>query len=342
MPLQLRDATADAGVFPHCSPARAIDNAVTPRTSARMSETQRQRDLDTYRIVDSLPEAAYDDIVRLAARLCDAPVASISLIDRDRQWFKSRLGMESAETARSIAFCDHAIRRPDLLLEVPDATEDARFAGNPEVTGGLGIRFYAGMPLVTPHGAAVGTVCVLDRRPRQLDDAQREALASLARITMNLLESRRQLLEAQRAALLQPPSADGCYSVVIVELQGYAAIVRQRGHRVVENSLQQCANALGRLLDPGDAFNRVGGGPEFVLVLQGAVSNERLQSIERVANATAVALGTGVVAAAAASTDGDEHLLAVFDRADAALSLRKTERVHRLHPGSDRGALAHH
>ena len=299
-----------------------------------MSEAQRQRDLDTYRIVDSLPEAVYDDVVRLAAQLCEAPVAAISLVDRDRQWFKSRQGMESIETSRSVAFCDHAIRVPDRLCEVPDATLDERFRANPEVTGGLGVRFYAGMPLVTPHGTAVGTVCVIDHAPRRLGDAQRDALASLARITMNLLESRRQLLEAHRAAALQRPAApdgEGRYSILIVEMQAYAAIVRQRGARVVEAALHQCAGALGRLLKPGEAINRVDGGPEFVLMLDGALPDDRLQAIERVANATAVALGTGVVAAAATSTGADENPLAVFDRADEALSLRKTERVQRHH-----------
>ena len=298
-----------------------------------MPERQRQRDLDTYRIVDSLPEAAYDDIVRLAARICDAPIATMSLIDRDRQWFKSRIGIESMQTSRDVAFCDHAVREPQLLLEVPDATQDPRFRDNPDVTGGLGIRFYAGMPLVTPHGTAVGTVCVIDRRPRELDDGQREALAALARVTMNLLEARRQLLDAERTATLHPPAeaapvvALPRYSVVIVELQGYSRVVSQRGHRIVEQTLQQCSHALERLLASGEALNRVSGAPEFVLTLNGEVDADRLQAIERIANASATMLGTDAVAASATSTSPTENPLAVFGRADEALTHRKTQRI---------------
>ncbi|WP_187770772.1 GAF domain-containing protein [Cognatilysobacter lacus] len=297
-----------------------------------MSEHQRQRDLDTYRIVDSLPEAAYDDIVRLASRLCDAPIASISLVDRDRQWFKARIGLATEQTSRDIAFCDHAVREPELLFEVPDTAADERFADNPLVTGSTGLRFYAGMPLVTPNGTAVGTVCVMDRAPRQLDDAQREALASLARITMNLLESRRQLLDARREVALDTPpeaaSTAACYSLVIVEIQSYAAVVQQRGHRIVENALQQCEHALERILQPGESLNRVSGAQEFVLTLEGEVPAERLRQIEQLADATASALGVHAVAAAATSGSATESPLAVFERADEELTRRKNARIN--------------
>ncbi|HZX81540.1 MAG TPA: GAF domain-containing protein [Lysobacter sp.] len=296
-----------------------------------MSEIQRQRDLDTYRIVDSLPEAAYDDLVRLAARLCDAPVATLSLIDRDRQWFKSRIGIESMQTPRELAFCDHAIREPQLLMEVTDASRDPRFRDHPDVTGGLGIRFYAGMPLVTPNGTAVGTVCVIDHAPRTLDDAQREALASLARIAMNLLESRRQLLDAQRAAAIHAvPAAHGeaapasRYSVAILQLQDYAATVRRHEHRQVEQALLQCEHALERLLGAGESLSRLAGGPEFVLTLEGDATAARMEAIERVGQAAAGALGTTALAAAAGSRSGTENPLAVFERADEALTLRKS------------------
>src|SRR5579871_2985132 len=145
-----------------------------------MDEAQRQRELDRYRVVDSLPDEAYDDIVCLAAAVCGTPTALISMIDRGRQWFKARNGFDRPETRRDEAFCDHAIRAPQQLFEVRDATADARFAANPLVTATNGVRFYAGMPLVTPAGAAIGTVCVLDRVPRALDDAQRASLSALA------------------------------------------------------------------------------------------------------------------------------------------------------------------
>lgn len=143
-------------------------------------EFTRQRELDAYRIVDTLPQAAYDDIVRLAAHLCGAPVALVSLLDRERQWFKARAGFEHTETERRIAFREHAIRAPGRRLEVADAANDPRFRDNPLVAGPHGVRFYAGMPLVTPEGAALGTLCVLDRTPLAMPidlDAVLKALA---------------------------------------------------------------------------------------------------------------------------------------------------------------------
>jgi GAF domain-containing protein len=182
-----------------------------------LDEAARQRALDTYHVLDSLPEEAYDDVVRLASVVCGVPTALVSLVDRDRQWLKARIGFELSQTPRDVAFCDHAIRTPDRLLEVPDASRDPRFAANPLVTAEGGVRFYAGVPLVTPSGAAIGTVCVIDQQPRELDERQREALASLARLTLNLLEQRhrergleRQLafarMEAAEAKVAAAPS----------------------------------------------------------------------------------------------------------------------------------------
>src|SRR5262245_42997324 len=122
-----------------------------PTTPATFDESARQRALDGYRIVDSLPEAVYDDVVRLAAAICDVPIALLTVVDRDRQWFKSRIGTDLDGTPRDVAFCDYAIRDPGRLLEVPDTRQDTRFVANPLVTGAPGVRFYAGMPLVSPE-----------------------------------------------------------------------------------------------------------------------------------------------------------------------------------------------
>ena len=131
-------------------------------------EASRQQVLDGYRIVDSLPEDTYQDIVQVAASLCETPIALMSLVDRDRQWFKARLGLDLQQTDRSQAVCGHAIRSPDHLMEVPDLSKDPRFTDISVVTGEVGARFYAGMPLVTSDGVALGTVCVLDTEPRAL------------------------------------------------------------------------------------------------------------------------------------------------------------------------------
>ncbi len=168
-----------------------------------LDETARLEALERYEILDTAPEREFDDITRLAARVCDAPMAQISLVDRDRQWFKARVGVSEAETPRDVSFCAHAILGSDVMV-VPDAAADERFADNPLVAGETGIRFYAGAPLVTTEGQAIGTICVMDKRPRRLDPEQLEALRALARQVVAQMELRRRMLqesEASRTAL---------------------------------------------------------------------------------------------------------------------------------------------
>ena len=158
-------------------------------------ETRRVAALRELGVLDTLPEAAFDTITATAAQLCGVPIALISLVDAQRQWFKSTFGLPGAtETPRDVAFCDHAIR-DDALFEVPDATRDPRFADNPFVTGEPAVRFYAGAPIVLPGGERIGTVCVIDRVAHQLDEHQRAMLGHLATIVAAMLTQRRQLLE---------------------------------------------------------------------------------------------------------------------------------------------------
>ena len=161
-----------------------------------LDETRRLAVLRQLGVLDTAPEAAFDTVTRTAAQLCGVPIALISLIDAQRQWFKSNVGLTGiAETPRAVAFCDHAIRDA-ALLEVPDATLDARFAANPLVTGAPDIRFYAGAPIVLATGERIGTVCVIDRAPRRLEEHQRTMLQGLATIVGAMLTQRRQLLAA--------------------------------------------------------------------------------------------------------------------------------------------------
>lgn len=161
------------------------------RASAK-NEASRLAALQCYQILDTGPEDSFDDLTALAAQICDAPIALVSLIDANRQWFKSRVGVEAAETSRDIAFCAHAILQSDIFI-VPDAARDDRFADNPLVTSAPHIRFYAGMPLITSKGEALGTLCVIDRVPRQLTPAQQDTLRRLGRQTVQLLELRRSI-----------------------------------------------------------------------------------------------------------------------------------------------------
>ena len=141
-------------------------------------------------VLDSEPEKDFDDIVGLAASVCGVPMSLVSLIDADRQWFKARVGTDLTETTRDLSFCAHAILGRDLLV-VPDARQDARFADNPAVAGDGGVRFYAGAPLVTSDGYALGTLCVVDSEPRRLQVEQLQALRALARQVTGQLELRR-------------------------------------------------------------------------------------------------------------------------------------------------------
>jgi len=165
------------------------------------NEAKRLKVLWQYDVLDTVPEEVFDDLTELAARICEAPIALISLVDENRQWFKSKVGITVNETSRDISFCSHAIEQQELFI-IPDATQDLRFAKNPLVTSNPKIRFYAGAPLITPDGHALGTLCVIDKVPRELRPEQKQALRVLARHVMTQLELRRhakELADAHKA-----------------------------------------------------------------------------------------------------------------------------------------------
>lgn len=158
------------------------DADLTARESARLAA------LTSYGILDTLPEKSYDDLVAIAAGICDVPMSSVALFDTERKWFKAQQGFSLPHMPRHVAFGADAIQAPHHILVVPDTLADARFANNPLVSGEHKVRFYAGAPLISSGGEAVGTICVMDRTPRDLAPFQREALAGLSRQVVNLLE----------------------------------------------------------------------------------------------------------------------------------------------------------
>src|SRR5256714_8347120 len=163
-----------------------------------LNEVKRLKVLWQYEVLDTVPEEVFDDLPELAARICEAPIAMITLVDEKRQWFKSKVGVTLNETSRDISFCSRAIEQSELFI-VPDAAADARFAQNPLVTSDPKIRFYAGAPLISPDGYALGTLCVIDKVPRELRPEQKQALRVLARHVMTQLELRRHSKELHEA-----------------------------------------------------------------------------------------------------------------------------------------------
>lgn len=160
-------------------------------------EEERLQALNSYQILDTLPEKQFDDITRLASIICKTPIALVGLIDGTRQWYKSIIGLDGTETERELTFCQHAIMQKEIM-HVPDAMKDKRFADSPFVTGEPYVRFYAGAPLTTADGYNLGTLCIIDSVPRIMDDNTALALRILADQVMSQLELRKQTMQLER------------------------------------------------------------------------------------------------------------------------------------------------
>lgn len=212
-----------------------------------VDEEFRLRTLHSYNVLDTAAEKAFDDLTGLAATLCESPISLVSLVAEDRQWFKSRHGLDVTETPREQAFCAHAILEGERLMVVEDTRCDRRFAANPLVTGEPRIRFYAGAPLVVANGARLGTLCVIDRKPHVLTALQREALDVLRNAVVAQLELHRAASDLRALESLVPMCA-WCRNVRLSEgdyaewvpLHRYVATVSPVSHCICP----ACSDAL--------------------------------------------------------------------------------------------------
>ncbi|WP_232365174.1 GAF domain-containing hybrid sensor histidine kinase/response regulator [Salinimonas marina] len=232
--------------------------------SPPINESQRLAELLSYEILDSDSEDVFDQLTALASQICGTPIALISLIDQDRQWFKSRIGLDAQQTHRNVAFCAHAILE-DHVFEVHDALQDPRFFDNPLVTGHPNIRFYAGTPLVSPRGFALGTLCTLDDKPRVLNEEQRKALSTLGAAVIAQMELRRNSRELQRALQYKEHYLSYLSHEVRTPLNAISMFSRQLRQQTAQhnlpesfdNALQHIQTSGHRLLDIVDSVLNV-------------------------------------------------------------------------------------
>ncbi|HUL93525.1 MAG TPA: sensor domain-containing diguanylate cyclase [Burkholderiales bacterium] len=255
--------------------------AVARRQSSGAEESARLSALRGYCVLDTGREARFDDLTCLAASICETPLSLVSLVDTNRLFFKSAHGMDIREVPYPDFFCGYAIRQRDVFV-VPDASLDPRFANHPLVADQPRVRFYAGAPLVTPQGHALGTLCVADFVPRQLDSKQLETLRILARQAMCQLElnlqamrdpltgmyNRRQLEESLHREVLRARRIGAPVGVMAIDVDHFKRVNDTLGHEVGDSALRGIAEELASCVREEDIACRAGG-EEFVIILPG-------------------------------------------------------------------------
>jgi diguanylate cyclase (GGDEF)-like protein len=240
-------------------------------------------------VLDNACETSLDNIVHLTAQMLEMPIAAISLVDWRRQWFKARVGIDTAHTPREWSFCAHAILQPNHLMVVSDARQDERFVDNPLVVGDPEIRFYAGASLINPEGAALGALCVIDRKPRIITGDQRLALRRLADTAMTTLELRRATRRAQtqasidsltglanrqalvveiERAIARQQRGGSRFGLVYIDLDGFKRVNDSCGHAAGDQVLREVGVAITEALRASDTAGRLGG-DEFAILLDG-------------------------------------------------------------------------
>lgn len=319
-----------------------------------VDEAQRIRSVRAYEILDTPPEPEFDALARLASHTFAAPIAVVAMMDSERLWFKSRLGLDIPELDRKVAFCAHAIMRPEQPLVVPDLSQDNRFAHNPLVAQPPHVRFYAGAPIRDSDGRALGTIAVIDAQPRQFSAEQRLALSDLSFLVTTALDARKRSLDLERMAstdhltgianrarfeaslqaeLARARRTGTPVSLICLDLNGFKEVNDTHGHSAGDEVLVEVTRRIQQLVREGDTFARLGG-DEFAIVIQNARDNAVQSLLSRIAptvakpiqlsggNRVQVTTSVGVATTVEEDLNGD-NLLA---RADADLYRDKNSR----------------
>jgi len=315
-------------------------------------EEKRLQTLHTLRVLDTAPEERFDRLTRLAKRLFEVPTVLISLVDANRQWFKSRVGMKATETPRRISFCAHAILGEDLFL-IPDAQRDPRFADNPLVTGEPFIRFYAGQPLRASDGTKLGTLCLIDQRPRRLGEEDIALLKDLATMAEQELMAfhlattdeltgicnRRGFETLSRHALGVCRRRGQPATLVYFDLNDFKPINDELGHAAGDAVLRRFAGGLREALRESDIVGRLGG-DEFVALLIDTPPEGTQAALERLRGLVSRDLGDGLppirFSAGQVGYDGQSSVDVAVLLADADRAMYAEKRAMKQADGTGR------
>lgn len=258
-----------------------------------LGEQTRLDALRSLNILDSNPEERFDRLTRLAKRLFGVPIALVSLVDADRQWFKSCVGLKATETPRDVSFCGHAILQDDIFL-IPDASVDERFSDNPLVTENPHVRFYAGCPLAVPNGSKLGTLCIIDVVPRDLSPDDLSLLRDLARMAeqelaavqlatmdeLTLLSNRRGFIALAQHAINICKRVGKPASLLFIDMDRFKEVNDRFGHAEGDRALRSFASALKNTFRDSDVIGRLGG-DEFVVLLTDASPQASVEALTR-------------------------------------------------------------
>jgi diguanylate cyclase (GGDEF)-like protein len=332
--------------MPAHEPGAAVDSR---RFSPNADESARLAALRSYCVLDTGREARFDDLTRLAASICEAPVSLLTLVDFDRLFFKSSFGMDIRDLPRG-SFCDHAVFQRDVF-QVPDASRDPLFRDHPLVLEAPRVRFYAGAPLVTPQDLALGTLCVMDFVPRSLQPRQAEMLRTLAGQVMVQLEltlqamrdpltglyNRRQMEESLHREILRARRVGATVGVMAIDVDNFKRINDTLGHEAGDAALHGIASELALCVREEDIACRIGG-EEFVIIMPGATEEalrQRAEAVRRCIEESSVPAGGSklkltVSTGLASFPDHGESGTAVLRAADAALYKAKAEGRNRV------------